>query len=95
MSIVDSRNFPVSKTIAATIVSLEPGGLRELHWHPNVSIPQSAWPPLECPHKIVTNPRPGGRMAVLSQRDSSSDGLHWQPKRTHDRLQGRRYWRIP
>ncbi|KAH8591610.1 RmlC-like cupin domain-containing protein [Bisporella sp. PMI_857] len=32
---VDSRNFPISKTIAATIVSLEPGGLRELHWHPN------------------------------------------------------------
>lgn len=37
LSIVDSRNFPISKTIAATIVSLEPGGLRELHWHPNVS----------------------------------------------------------
>ena len=35
LSIVDSRNFPISKTIAATIVSLEPGGLRELHWHPN------------------------------------------------------------
>lgn len=38
VSIVDSRNFPVSKTIAATIVSLAPGGLRELHWHPNVGI---------------------------------------------------------
>ncbi|CAG8957300.1 hypothetical protein HYFRA_00010723 [Hymenoscyphus fraxineus] len=35
LTIVDSRNFPISKTIAATIVSLEPGGLRELHWHPN------------------------------------------------------------
>lgn len=40
LSIVDSRNFPISKTIAATIVSLEPGGLRELHWHPNVSSPK-------------------------------------------------------
>ncbi|CBF75880.1 hypothetical protein AN3563.2 [Aspergillus nidulans FGSC A4] len=32
---IDSRNFPVSTTIAATIVELEPRGLRELHWHPN------------------------------------------------------------
>ncbi|KAF2203561.1 thermophilic glucose-6-phosphate isomerase [Delitschia confertaspora ATCC 74209] len=31
---IDSTNFPVSTTIAATFVVLEPGGLRELHWHP-------------------------------------------------------------
>lgn len=37
ISIVDSRNFPIATTIAAAIISLEPGGLRELHWHPNVS----------------------------------------------------------
>ena len=35
ISIVDSRSFPVSKTLAAAIVTLEPGALRELHWHPN------------------------------------------------------------
>ncbi len=35
--IVDSRNFPVSKHIAAALVMLKPGGLRELHWHPNGS----------------------------------------------------------
>jgi oxalate decarboxylase/phosphoglucose isomerase-like protein (cupin superfamily) len=34
--IIDSKNFPASKTIAATFVTLKPGGLRELHWHPNV-----------------------------------------------------------
>ena len=34
--IVDSTNFPISKTIAAAFVRLEPGGLRELHWHPRV-----------------------------------------------------------
>ena len=33
--ITDSHNFPASKTIAAALVELEPGGLRELHWHPN------------------------------------------------------------
>ncbi|KAL4733407.1 RmlC-like cupin domain-containing protein [Aspergillus similis] len=32
---IDSRNFPISTTIAAMIVELEPRGLRELHWHPN------------------------------------------------------------
>ena len=33
--IVDSMNFPASKTIAAALVELDPGALRELHWHPN------------------------------------------------------------
>jgi oxalate decarboxylase len=33
--IIDSRNFPISTTIAATFVTLKPKGLRELHWHPN------------------------------------------------------------
>src|SRR6202453_3920592 len=32
--IVDSRNFPQVK-LAAALVTLKPGGLRELHWHPN------------------------------------------------------------
>jgi oxalate decarboxylase len=35
--IVDSRNFPVSKNVAAALVSIKPGALRELHWHPNAS----------------------------------------------------------
>jgi oxalate decarboxylase len=33
--ITDSGVFPASKTIAAALVEVEPGGLRELHWHPN------------------------------------------------------------
>ncbi len=32
---VDSRNFPAATTLAATVVTLKPGGLREMHWHPN------------------------------------------------------------
>jgi oxalate decarboxylase len=35
--IVDSRNFPPSTHIAAALVTLKPGGLRELHWHPTAS----------------------------------------------------------
>lgn len=34
VKIIDSKNFPVTP-IAAAIVTLKPGGLRELHWHPN------------------------------------------------------------
>ncbi|KJX94248.1 oxalate decarboxylase like protein [Zymoseptoria brevis] len=31
----DSRNFPIATTIASSVVRIKPGGLRELHWHPN------------------------------------------------------------
>lgn len=33
--IADTRNFPASTTTAAALVEIEPGGMRELHWHPN------------------------------------------------------------
>ncbi|RZN26674.1 cupin domain-containing protein [Bradyrhizobium sp. Leo121] len=33
--ITDSRLFPISTTTAAALVEVEPGGLREVHWHPN------------------------------------------------------------
>lgn len=33
--IVDSSNFPISKTVAAALVEIKPGAMRELHWHPN------------------------------------------------------------
>ena len=33
--ITDTKLFPASKTIAAALVEVEPGGMRELHWHPN------------------------------------------------------------
>jgi oxalate decarboxylase len=35
--IVDSRNFLAPKNIAAALVIVKPGGMRELHWHPNAS----------------------------------------------------------
>lgn len=33
--VTDSSNFAAAKTIAAALVEVEPGGMRELHWHPN------------------------------------------------------------
>ena len=35
--ITDTSVFPASKTISAALVEIEPGGLRELHWHPNTN----------------------------------------------------------
>ncbi len=35
--IVDSHNFPVAKNVAAALDIIKPGGMRELHWHPNAS----------------------------------------------------------
>jgi oxalate decarboxylase len=37
VKIIDSRNFPASLKIASAIVTVKPGCLREMHWHPNGS----------------------------------------------------------
>jgi oxalate decarboxylase len=33
--ITDSKNFPVATAISAALVEVQPGGMREMHWHPN------------------------------------------------------------
>jgi oxalate decarboxylase len=33
--ITDSTNFPAASTIAAAMVNVEPGAMREIHWHAN------------------------------------------------------------
>ena len=35
--IVDSRNFPAAKNIAAALLTIKPAGMREMHWHPRDS----------------------------------------------------------
>ncbi|WP_210619563.1 cupin domain-containing protein [Mammaliicoccus lentus] len=35
--IADSNNFKASTTVAGALVEVEPGGIREMHWHPNAS----------------------------------------------------------
>src|SRR5205823_227787 len=32
---VGADRFPISQTITGVVLDLEPGGIRELHWHPN------------------------------------------------------------
>jgi oxalate decarboxylase len=33
--IADTRNFPISTNVAAAYVEVDPGHMREIHWHPN------------------------------------------------------------
>jgi oxalate decarboxylase len=33
--VADSTNFNVATTVAAALVTVRPGGVREMHWHPN------------------------------------------------------------
>ena len=33
--VADSTNFSASRTVAAALVTIHPGSMRELHWHPN------------------------------------------------------------
>jgi oxalate decarboxylase len=35
--VADSNVFSASKAVAAALVRVKPGGMRELHWHPNAS----------------------------------------------------------
>lgn len=35
--IVDSSNFPAATTISGALVEIDPGGMRELHWHPTAA----------------------------------------------------------
>ena len=35
LRVVSERDFPISRTITGAILRINPGGLRELHWHPN------------------------------------------------------------
>jgi oxalate decarboxylase len=35
VQVADSSNFTVSTTVAAALLTIRPGGMREMHWHPN------------------------------------------------------------
>ena len=37
MRIVSMRDFPISSTMTGALFVIKPGGMRELHWHPNAA----------------------------------------------------------
>jgi oxalate decarboxylase len=54
---VDSSRFPIATTMTGVILDLEPGGLRELHWHPTAD----EWQYVVSGHVGVTLFGSGGR----------------------------------
>ena len=56
-----AREFPVSKNIAGVLMTLKPGGLRELHWHANAA----EWAYVIEGHVRMTVVDPQGRMEVV------------------------------
>ena len=71
--IVDSSKFKVSTTMAAAIVTVHPGGIRELHWHPNAD---------EWQYFISGK----GRMTVFATgRARSHDGFSGGRRRLHSK----------
>ena len=37
MRVVSEREFPISSTMTGGLLVIKPGGLREMHWHPNAA----------------------------------------------------------
>jgi oxalate decarboxylase len=64
---VDAKNFPISTTMAGVVFDLDPGALRELHWHPNAD----EWQYVIAGKASVTLFGAGGRfrMETLEQGD--------------------------
>ncbi len=56
-----AREFPISKSIAGVLMTLKPGGLRELHWHANAA----EWAYVIEGNVRVTVVDPQGRIEVL------------------------------
>jgi oxalate decarboxylase len=57
---VTAKNFPISKGIAGVSMHLNPGGLRELHWHANAA----EWAYVITGHCRVTIIDPQGRTEI-------------------------------
>jgi oxalate decarboxylase len=71
--IADSTNFLVSKTVAASMVTIKPGGVREMHWHPNAD----EW---------LYILKGTGRATVFNRRGSYLDGFErvsWAARRAN------------
>jgi len=37
MRLVSEKEFPISATVTGALLAIKPGGMRELHWHPNAA----------------------------------------------------------
>ena len=37
VKVADSYNFKAAQTVAAALVTVHPGSMRAMHWHPNAN----------------------------------------------------------
>jgi oxalate decarboxylase len=78
---VTARNFPISKGIAGVSMTLNPGGLRELHWHANAA----EWAYIISGHCRITVIDPEGRHEI---KDFGPGDVWYFPRGHGHSLQG-------
>lgn len=76
-----AREFPVSQNIAAVLMTLKPGGLRELHWHANAA----EWAYIIEGSVRVTIVDPQGRLEIA---DFSKGDVWYFPRGHVHSIQG-------
>jgi oxalate decarboxylase family bicupin protein len=100
--ITDSLNFPISKTIAAAHLNIQPGAIREMHWHrkffhlrsqhTHVSFSSLTFPTSPCLTQGNSQRR---RMVLLHKRPRARHNLRCKRHSAHFRLPSRRRGRNP
>ena len=78
---VTAKNFPISKGIAGVSMTLNPGGLRELHWHANAA----EWAYVISGHARITVIDPEGRHEI---KDFGPGDVWYFPRGHGHSLQG-------
>jgi oxalate decarboxylase len=78
---VTASNFPISKGIAGVSMTLNPGGLRELHWHANAA----EWAYVISGHVRITVIDPEGRHEI---KDFGPGDVWYFPRGHGHSLQG-------
>lgn len=68
--IAETSNFIVSTAVPATLVTMRPGALRELHWHPNAD---------EWQYYISGKARMGGTGPNALAMDFKAGDIHFFP----------------
>jgi len=77
---VTEVEFPISRTMAGSLLEIEPGGLRELHWHPPTSGNTTSKAPPRC---RFSSPRVA--WSPSSSRPATSATPRW-PRATTSRI---------
>lgn len=84
--ITDSTNFPLSKTVAAAHLNIQPGALREMHWH------RKFCPSIPVTSSLTHHRSKCRRMVLFHQGSRPSHHLRRRRYSPYIRLPSRRRW---